>query len=186
MSKKDLSKVLVIDVEATCDEPQPKNFISEIIEVGIAEVDTETLKITKSGSLFVKPQFSPITEFCTKLTSLTADVLNSSGMSFYHACNKLETEYHCSQRTWVSFGYYDKGIFEKNAVLHNIKSPFDGRNHINIENLHAIATGSNKEKGMPKVLKELGLELEGKHHRGVDDAYNIAKIFIELMKRIRG
>jgi len=185
MAKRDISKILVVDVESTCNEPQPKNFISEIIEIGVAELDTKSLKVVKSGSIFIKPQFSEITQFCTDLTSITPEMVNSLGVSFFHACMKLETEYGCKNKTWASFGYYDKGIFEKNAILHNVQSPFKYNNHINIKNFYAASMGRNKEKGMPGVLSDLGLSLEGRHHRGVDDAYNIAQILAELFRRIR-
>ena len=32
---------------------------------------------------------------------------------------------------------------------------------------------------MRKALKVAGLDLEGKHHRGIDDVRNIARIFIK-------
>jgi inhibitor of KinA sporulation pathway (predicted exonuclease) len=34
----------------------------------------------------------------------------------------------------------------------------------------------SKEVGMSGALRQLGFEIEGTHHRGVDDARNIAKI----------
>ncbi len=36
--------------------------------------------------------------------------------------------------------------------------------------------------GMDQMLDELGLELVGHHHSGIDDSRNIAKICHELMK----
>ena len=37
---------------------------------------------------------------------------------------------------------------------------------------------------MPRVPR-LGVTMEGAHHRGVDDAWNIARILCLLLKRIR-
>jgi hypothetical protein len=37
--------------------------------------------------------------------------------------------------------------------------------------------------GMTAMLKSCGLELEGKHHSGIDDAKNIARCAINLMER---
>jgi len=44
------------------------------------------------------------------------------------------------------------------------------------------------EVGMEKALQLLNLPLEGTHHRGVDDAWNIAGILSELVlkRRISG
>jgi inhibitor of KinA sporulation pathway (predicted exonuclease) len=38
------------------------------------------------------------------------------------------------------------------------------------------------EVGMTTALEKLGLPLEGTLHRGVDDAWNIAKILAKLLK----
>ncbi len=37
--------------------------------------------------------------------------------------------------------------------------------------------------GMPDMLKLCGLELEGHHHSGIDDAKNIARCAIECLKQ---
>ena len=50
-----------------------------------------------------------------------------------------------------------------------------------MKNLFAIAKGWNKEVGMDKALEYLGIDLEGTHHRGIDDARNIAKIAHEVL-----
>jgi inhibitor of KinA sporulation pathway (predicted exonuclease) len=36
---------------------------------------------------------------------------------------------------------------------------------------------------MTEMLKIFGLKLEGKHHSGIDDTYNIARVAQELVKR---
>ena len=36
--------------------------------------------------------------------------------------------------------------------------------------------------GMPDMLKMCGLELEGKHHSGIDDARNIARCVIKTLE----
>ena len=70
------SNVLVIDVESTCWEPPEQPLpgeISEIIEIGIAVVDIKELKIVKNSSIIIKPQRSKLSNFCTKLTTLTQE-----------------------------------------------------------------------------------------------------------------
>lgn len=41
----------------------------------------------------------------------------------------------------------------------------------------------DREVGMPEALDLLGLKLEGTHHRGIDDASNIAKILEILLEK---
>lgn len=40
-----------------------------------------------------------------------------------------------------------------------------------------------RARGMPSMLDQLGLTLEGRHHSGIDDCRNIANIVITLVKR---
>jgi len=40
--------------------------------------------------------------------------------------------------------------------------------------------GLKKPKGMDGMLNFLNLSLDGKHHSGIDDCKNIAKIFIKM------
>lgn len=39
--------------------------------------------------------------------------------------------------------------------------------------------------GMPRALDLHGLEMEGTHHRGIDDAKNIAKIFVKIFPQLK-
>jgi inhibitor of KinA sporulation pathway (predicted exonuclease) len=40
-----------------------------------------------------------------------------------------------------------------------------------------------KAGSMPNMLKKLKIELTGKHHSGIDDCKNLAKVVIEMIKR---
>jgi inhibitor of KinA sporulation pathway (predicted exonuclease) len=45
----------------------------------------------------------------------------------------------------------------------------------------ALKERLSSEMGMDRALKYYGLELEGKHHRGSDDAWNISKILLKVL-----
>jgi len=180
------NSVLVVDVESTCWESfhsQPTNEKSEIIEIGITEVNTDKLLIIKNESILVKPQQSKISSFCTQLTSITPKLVEN-GYLFHEACNKLDEDYYSNNKTMVSWGDYDKNMFERNCSDFHCKYPF-GKRHINLKNVFAVLYGLNKEPGMESALKLLGIPLEGTHHRGGDDSNNIAKILIHVLKKFR-
>ena len=40
-----------------------------------------------------------------------------------------------------------------------------------------------REVGLDGAFAHLGWEMEGVHHRGDDDAWNIARIYIEALKQ---
>lgn len=170
-----LDKIVVVDLEATCWKGHPpKGQISNIIEVGVCLLDISTHEITKKRGILVKPSQSEVSPFCTELTTITQDLLDKEGVSLKEACEILVGEYNSPKRVWASFGNYDKTMFQKDCNLHKLKYPF-GKKHVNVKTWFALK-GKSGEMGMARALKQLELPLEGTHHRGVDDAYNIAKI----------
>ncbi len=179
--------VLVIDVESTCWEPpdtQPKNEISEIIEVGIAVVNIHDLQIVANDELIIRPQRSKVSGFCTKLTTLTQEYVDQ-GTTFQSAMAILRKNYKSDERTFVSWGDYDRKMFERNCRDYEVKYPF-GPRHMNLKNSFTMLHGLEREPGLDTALDHLGLKLDGTHHRGVDDARNIAKIFLHTLKTFRG
>ena len=48
--------------------------------------------------------------------------------------------------------------------------------HINVKKAFSRALGTNRKFGMAGALRQVGLPLVGTHHRGIDDARNIAKL----------
>jgi len=178
--------VLVIDVESTCWEPpevQPRNEISEIIEIGIAVVNIKTLKMTDNASILIKPQKSKVSKFCTKLTTLTQEMVNT-GVTFEQAMGILRSKYLSEDRTFVSWGDYDRKMFERNCRDYGVKYPF-GPRHMNLKNSFTLLHGLDREPGLDTALDHLKMKLEGTHHRGIDDARNIASIFIHTLDTFR-
>ena len=57
--------------------------------------------------------------------------------------------------------------------------------HINVKSLLAIIYALPDEIGIAQALALLKLPLEGIHHRGGDDAWNIARILAELLLQTR-
>lgn len=171
-----LDKIVVVDLEASCWRGHPpEGQVSEIIEVGVCLLDIKTLEITKKRGLLVKPLMSEISSFCTELTTITQDLLDREGTTLKEACEILVGEYNSRKRVWASFGNYDRTMFEKDCRAHGVKYPF-GKKHVNVKTWFALKEQLSGEKGMARALEHLSLPLEGTHHRGVDDAYNIAKI----------
>lgn len=181
MGRKLLDQIIVIDVESTCwDKVQPKDEISEIIEIGIACVDVSKKEIVETESILVKPINSKVGDFCTSLTTLTQEQVDE-GVLLQEACRVLKNKYKVDRRCWASWGDYDRVQFDRVCKRQGISYPFD-RRHINIKTLFALKHTLPVEVGMPASLDYYDISLEGTHHRGVDDAKNIAKILIKLLE----
>lgn len=181
---KRLDLALVIDVESTCwDTHPPRGQISEIIEIGLCTVDLHTLERREKRCLMVKPMRSEISDFCTDLTSITPDMVDDAP-PLVEAVKILGRDYDSRSRLFVSWGDYDRGQFQRNCTDYGLDYPF-GPTHLNVKNLFAASLGLKRELGIDAAFEKLGLEMEGTHHRGVDDAWNIAHIFCLLLRRMR-
>jgi len=179
---KQLDKIVVVDVETTCwDGDPPKGETNEIIEIGVCLLDIKSLERERKTSILVCPTRSKVSPFCTKLTTLTQQDVDS-GTSFAEACARLAREFDTPNRTWASYGDYDRGAFERQCRDMGIRYPF-GKTHINVKNLFAIKNQLPREVGMDEALKILDISLEGTHHRGGDDAWNIASILKRVLER---
>lgn len=187
-----LDKLVIIDLESTCWDKSPDQHPpaaggppeSEIIEIGICVVDLSSWTVGVQEGMLVSTLNSTISEFCTSLTTITQEMVDESGIAFNEACRRLREKYNTNNRVWGSWGDYDRRQFErqcKRPEFRDSRYPF-GPTHINIKNLFAITQGLSREVGMDKALEILGMPLEGTHHRGIDDAYNIARIACHLFK----
>lgn len=172
-------QILVIDIEATCLEEYQEDYISDIIEIGITPIDTRTGNILETRSIIVKTENSDVSEFCTKLTTLTQEDIDS-GISFKDSCDILVNEYNSKKRAWASYGHYDKNQFDTQCKRENIEYPF-AKTHINIKILYALRYSLKRDVGMAKALRLLGMPLIGTHHRGGDDSRNIAKLLAKIL-----
>lgn len=167
---------LVIDLEATCDEEKRiRDRHMEIIEIGSVLVDAETLAPVAEHQTFVKPVRHPVlTEFCTKLTTIRqADVENAPG--FPEAIASLTRFIDGRDVLFCSWGDYDRRQFEQDASSHKVSLPF-GEKHLNVKKQFSTQLGEERRYGMAGALRRVGLQLQGTHHRGIDDARNIARL----------
>ncbi|MBE0695382.1 MAG: exonuclease domain-containing protein [Anaerolineaceae bacterium] len=178
-----LDRTIVVDIEATCwDSNPPAGQESEIIEIGVCQLDISTCQRSTKESILVRPERSTVSEFCTRLTTLSQAQVDA-GLSFGEACARLRREYGTRERTWASYGDYDRVTFQRQCEENGIAYPFN-RTHLNVKNLLAICLNLPHEIGLDSALSLLGLPLEGTHHRGHDDAWNIAAILAILLQRM--
>ncbi|MEO8613176.1 MAG: 3'-5' exonuclease, partial [Chloroflexota bacterium] len=106
-------QIIIVDIECTCwDGPPPDGQENEIIEIGVCRLRPSNWERYDKRSLLVKPERSTVSPFCTDLTSLTQEQVDT-GMTFAAACAILEKEYKTRQRIWASYGDYDRQMFER-------------------------------------------------------------------------
>ncbi|MER5878748.1 exonuclease domain-containing protein [Streptomyces sp. NPDC060235] len=172
----------VVDVEATCWEGQPPpGAVSEIIEIGLTVVDLEQGVRREKHRLLVRPARSTVSAFCTELTGLTQDEVDQ-GVGFADACRELAALHRAGERPWASWGDYDRHQFTRQCAATGTRYPF-GHRHTNAKAAFTTAHRLRKRPGMAQALRIAELPLEGRHHRGEDDAWNIAALVLRLAER---
>lgn len=173
--------VNVVDVEATCWEGSPPpGQVSEIIEIGLTVVDLVARERLSKHRILVRPRASRVSEFCTSLTGLTQSEVDG-GMSFADACAQLVDEHEAGRRGWASWGDYDRKQFTRQCRATGVRYPFGARH----TNAKAVFAGPGRQVGMARALEVVALPLEGRHHRGDDDSWNIAALVLHMVERGR-
>lgn len=182
---------IIVDLEATCfDNPKitPAGFENEIIEIGAVKVNEEG-KTVGEFQAFIKPKKFPIlSDFCKQLTSIKQEDVDNAEL-FYLVLEKFidwTIEGNETNVTFISWGHYDKTQFQKDSKLHNITPEWiNDSNHRSLKHLHGKWNNLNSPKGvgMERALKFEKIPLDGTHHRGIDDARNITKIFKKYINK---
>jgi len=177
MNLKHYNYYLVLDLEATCCDAETINRDEmEIIEIGAVMVDPKTLNIIDEFQTFIKPVRHPLlTAFCKSLTSISqkqVDVAPTYPEAIALLKNWLSAYSHGVFGSW---GDYDRKQFQQDSNFHKVPFPI-AYPHVNLKQLFTETQGLRKRYGMAKALQLVSLPLEGTHHRGIDDARNIAKL----------
>ncbi|MEA5597299.1 3'-5' exonuclease [Rivularia sp. UHCC 0363] len=181
------SYFLILDLEATCsnDGGIPSEEM-EMIEIGAVMLNRSTWEIDAEYQKFIKPVRHPkLTEFCTELTTITQQDVDTAPTFpevipyFKQWVDSYPNHIFCS------WGNYDKKQFIQDCEFHHLDYPF-GAEHRNIKKEFSLYIGDNKKRfGMAEALQHLEIELQGTHHRGIDDARNIAAIY-KYMNKVKG
>ncbi|MGL6345008.1 MAG: exonuclease domain-containing protein [Waterburya sp.] len=177
---------LVIDLEATCcDLKSIPSREMEIIEIGAVIVEISSLKSIAEFQTFIKPVRHPIlTNFCQNLTSITQEQVDLAPIYPEAMQSFQEWLLDYPQSIFGSWGEYDRKQFLQDSQFHNLPLPYPlSSKHINFKKLFSENQGLSKKYGMAGALKLAGIELIGTHHRGIDDARNIAKLLPYILGR---
>ncbi|CAF1265570.1 unnamed protein product [Adineta ricciae] len=193
----------VLDFEAVCHQANPgskrrsPDDVWEIIEFPICLLEAQTNTVIDIYHSYVRPTIKPrLNDICIQITGITQDMVDQSP-TFDHVwrdvqkflskhsliCLEDENKPMLRSFTWITCGNWDLRTM---LPLQLQQSGFDRpkfiNNFINIKDLYMEYNPSNRINGMKDLLKRLHLTLDGKHHSGIDDTKNIAKIaqwFIE-------
>ncbi|WP_455233440.1 exonuclease domain-containing protein [Geopseudomonas aromaticivorans] len=185
--------LLCVDLEATCDEEDatgartlavPREEM-ETIEVGAVLIDLERGgEVVAEFSSFVRPQMHPVlTEFCTRYTTISQGQVDAAPGHPEMALALAEfLRPYAGQWTWCSWGAYDRNQLVADAGRHGIAPALAPELHLNLK-VWAAQYDTGKRKGLKRSVQMAGLAWAGTHHRGIDDARNLAALARVLLAK---
>lgn len=164
---------LIIDLEGTCPTADP-----ETIEIGAVIIANGTRGGLELFNTFVRPESHPIlTKFCTTLTSITqADVDGAPpfGIAFQQLLDWAD-----GFTTFCGWGTYDRDQIARDCKRHGMVNPFES--HVDLSRVFKKATGH--KCGHRRAMRHLGLQPEGRQHRGEFDVLNIGRLAATMVDR---
>ena len=171
-------KYIILDLEATCWATRTEKQ-SEIIEIGAVEVNADRQLVSEFCE-FVKPEIHPqLSDFCIELTTITQQQVDDAD-HFTHVIERFKEWIGVGQSPYMlcSWGFYDRKKLEEDCQRfgHSIDWL---RHHISVKHQHGKFSGLKRPVGMGRALAYENIPLDGTHHRGIDDARNITKIFLK-------
>ncbi|KAI0778559.1 exonuclease RNase T and DNA polymerase III [Trametes elegans] len=197
MSK--LRYLLVLDFEATCDDTNrvvPRGEM-EIIEFPTILYDLEQDKVDATFHEYVRPILHRcLTQFCTALTGIeqstvdAADPFPSVWTRYQEFLKQHRIPEEASSAAYLTCGDWDlktmlplqlrlSGLDNAITPSGTLVSPYD--RWINIKKSYQKFYDMRYPTGMEGMLRHAQMELEGRHHSGIDDCKNI----LRLVRRMR-
>jgi inhibitor of KinA sporulation pathway (predicted exonuclease) len=168
---------LVIDFEATCsdDGSVPRDHM-EIIEIGAVMVAAAAFQVIGEFQSFVRPIRHPaLTPFCTTLTSIRQSDVDSAP-TFPGVVQQFKKWlYQHYGFVFASWGDYDFNQLQQDCDFHQVPYPISAP-HVNLKLRFAQRQELTKKPGLGDAVRLAGLDFLGSHHRGIDDARNIARL----------
>uniref|UniRef100_A0A0G4H1V6 2'-phosphotransferase n=1 Tax=Chromera velia CCMP2878 TaxID=1169474 RepID=A0A0G4H1V6_9ALVE len=152
---------------------------------------------------YVRPEHFPeLSEFCTNLTGIQQETVNAAPPFrevFASFCDWMAKRGSDVQKPFASaisepvearvpYVFVTCGDFDVRSCLKQqcrtagVQCPPGVACYVNMKRVFSELM-VRESNGMEHMLGVLGLELEGRHHSGIDDAKNLARVWIALMER---
>jgi inhibitor of KinA sporulation pathway (predicted exonuclease) len=176
----------VVDLEATCfDTPAELAAHShEVIEVGWALLAPATGALVDSRQFYVKPTTTWVSEYCTRLTGIRPDQVEHAP-SFALVMYELGALHKSlGIKFWGGYGEFDQAQLRRQCANEGVQYPWEGHDYLNLKELAGAYFGFGKRSpGLARAMARAGLEFQGRHHSGVDDARNTARLLAWMLGR---
>lgn len=175
------NRLLCVDVELTCWEgPPPEGEVAEIIALGIVDLRTDDLEIRREQLFLVKPSLSRISPFCSTLTGITPKEV-AKAPTLPDALRQVRKTF--AQGDWCAWGQ-DDVLIRESCERTGAELPFPGRFHDLAAQVRMLL-GLTYRLGLDEALERFNLDFEGQPHDALADARNLARLHMEISRRLR-
>ena len=178
---------LVLDFEANGDHKIIKPM--EIIEFPVLKVSAKTFEVESKFHHYVEPAVNKLCDYCTQVTGITQEMVDGKPRLdeiLKRLDEWMEKEGLLQEHVksiFITCGDWDlKTQLPRETAWHGYTLPRYCRSWINIKRPFVRVTGL-RASGMMGMLRDLRIPHTGRHHSGIDDCKNIAKIVRELAAR---
>lgn len=164
-------RILVFDLELTCwDGAPPDGMLPEIIQIGWCFLNPKTGERFGRDALYVKPENSTISTYCTDLTGITPAHVRR-GQSLSVTASRM---INMGMKQYASAVYGDDWVCVKNECEYANCDMFISDEYIDVSLLTKLAFNSYKNIGLRRAVESFGLVWEGQEHSADWDAWNTA------------
>lgn len=160
---------------------RPPGLIQEIIEIG-AYLLNPYGEVIGEYNRFVRPTFNAhLSSFCQELTSIRQEDVDRAS-TFPVVIEEFQEWAGIGEEDYLlcSWGKFDKVMFINDCNLHQLESDWV-EPHINIKKQYQDIKRLRRPIGLKNAVEKEGFEFSGTHHRGIDDALNLAKVFTKYL-----
>jgi inhibitor of KinA sporulation pathway (predicted exonuclease) len=179
-----LDRVLSVDFEMTCwDGEPPPGQVPEIIQIGITEIDNETMTRLRSESWYVRNEYSEVSPYCTALTGITPAILRRRGSTLAEAGRIIAKKYGSRNKGWLAWGS-DKAAIDKDCATKNV-DPIFSNAFFNVGLLYSMVASEGRAVGLDEAAERFGISFEGRPHDAGTDADVLAEVWCALGGLIR-
>lgn len=180
------SRLIVIDFEATCDEPRNPDP-QEVIEFPAVLIDVVRRTVIGEFHRYVRPVAHPtLTRFCSDLTGIPQQQVDAADdfPAVLRAYSDWLTANDLVGVPVATCGDWDLGtLLPPQCRQHGLPIPDWARSWINVKDVFRRSMPGVRSMGLSGMLEQLGLRFEGRPHSGIDDTRNIARVVIALLDR---
>jgi len=193
-----LRYLLVLDFEATCGDGVINREEMEIIEFPTLVYNLQEKRVQATFHEYVRPVLNPtLTEFCTALTGIIQETVDKAD-TFPDVWSRYKEFMRSNgfmddpaQYSFITCGDWDlKTALPQQLSLASsdiqksdfslLQSHFIDR-LINLKRSYKKQYNDRYTRDMNTMLKHLGMEIEGRHHSGIDDCSNILRIVERML-----